>query len=175
MLPSWLPFVVGTVCVYGLAGATALPNTHPPMLPPNIIVDRPLDAVVARMLHRSPTFRDQANHLGSLLHLRIRVIVRLSLGPSGQSLCRADAVMRKYQFGRIDALVRVPSIAKAPELVAHEFEHVREYTEGVNFRLLAARVDSGVWHTRSGHYETARAVAIGRRVAEEVEPGSAPH
>lgn len=144
-------------------------------MPPNIIVDPRLDDVVAGMLRQSPTFRDQSAYLGRMALLRVRVIVRGSLLPWAQSRPRADSVLRRYQFGRIDAVVRLTSDRNAPELIAHELEHVREFVDGVNFRVLAARAQSGVWDSLSGHYETARAVAIGRRVASEVAFGTAPN
>jgi hypothetical protein len=143
-------------------------------MPFNIIVDRPLNAVVAHMLDRSPTFRDQVLHLGSLSFVRIRIVLHPTLILSSREPgCRADADLRRYQFGRIDALVRLPSRYNAPELIAHELEHVREFAEGVNFRLLAARASSGVWYARTGHYESSRALATGKRVALEVKRGTA--
>ena len=168
-------FVLGTVCVYGLA-ASVVAATPSPTLPPNIIVDRALETIVARMLDRSPTFRGQVVQLGSMVLVRIRVVLDPSLATSAtRPMCRADGLLRRYTFGRIDALIRLPSDKNAPELIAHELEHVREFVEGVNFRLQAARLHSGVWHAYSGHYETARALAIGHRVALEVKRGTALH
>ena len=172
MPKACLRFVLGTVCVYGLAAAAAA-NAHSSSMPLNIIVDRALDDVADYMIDRSPTFREQVLHLGSLALVRIRIVLLPTVGPSAHAPpCRADADLRRYEFGRIDALVRLPSRLHAPELIAHALEHVREFAEGVNFRLLAARASSGVWHARSGHYETARALAIGKRVALEVKRGT---
>jgi hypothetical protein len=170
---SRLPFVIGTVCVYGLAAHASLVGLAADHVakPSNIIVDPRLENVVARMLERSPIFRSQAEYLRHKAFLHVRVIVKPPMTPFGQSASRADAVMRKFQFGRVEAVIRLSRIENAPELIAHELEHVREYVEGVQFRMLAARLRTSVWETTMGHYETARAVAIGRRVAEEVDTG----
>jgi hypothetical protein len=168
---SRLPFVIGTVCVYGLAAYAPLASIAVDRLamPTNIIVDPRLEPIVVRMLDRSPTFRDQSQYLGAVRLLRVRVFVHPSLTPFGQSTCRANAMLRKYQYGRIDALIRISAREDATELIAHELEHVREYIDGVRFGFLAARLSTKVWQTGSGHYETTRAIAVGRRVAEEVE------
>lgn len=172
MSKACLRFVLGTVCVYGLAAA-AVADAHSSSMPLNIIVDRPLDEVAAYMADRSATFRAQLLHLGSLALVRIRIVMSPTLiGSAHEPPCRADAELRRYQFGRIDALVRLPSRHNAPELIAHELEHVREFAEGMNFRLLAARASSGVWYAHTGHYETERALAIGKRVALEVKRGT---
>ena len=173
MLVSRLPFVIGTVCVYGLAAHAAFAGIADRFaMPSNIIVDPSLEPVVARMLQRSPTFREQSQYLGSIAPLRVRVVVTASLTPLGQKTCRAITTLRRYQYGRIDALIRVAGGEDAPELIAHELEHVREYVDGLRFRFLAARLSTSVWETVTGHYETTRAIDIGRRVAEEVDGGA---
>jgi hypothetical protein len=170
MVPR-MRFVLGTLCVYGLAAHAAFPETaHPPAMPANIIVDQRLEDIVARMMHRSPTFRGQCEYLGRTATLRLNLVIRAPGPPFTRSRCRAQALIRKYEFGRIDALVRLPSPDNAAELISHEFEHVREFVEGTNYRLLSVNVGTGVWKTAAGHYETARAVAVGERVATEVGP-----
>jgi hypothetical protein len=173
VLMSRLRFVLGTLCVYGLATHAAFPHTtNAVAMPVNIIVDQRLEGIVARMLHRSSTFRAQCAYLGRVAALRVNLVVRLPGPPFKPSRCRAEALIRKYEFGWIEALVRLPSPVNAPELISHEFEHVREFVEGTNYRLLSVNVHTGVWRTADGHYETARAVAAGERVAAEVGPGS---
>ena len=164
-----LRFVLGTVCVYGLAAHAAFSNpARTVALPSNIILDRDLESIVAMMIDRSPTFRAQLEYLGGIRRLQARIVLRGPRTPIGQTQCRADAVLKRYQYGRIEAVVRVSSAADAPELIAHELEHVREYVEGMNFRYHAARLND-VWEWRTGHYETTRAIQKGRRVAEEVK------
>jgi hypothetical protein len=54
------------------------------------------------------------------------------------------------------------------ELIAHEMEHVREQTEGVNLRLLAMIRSSGIVQVGRNRFESERAVNVGLAVAREV-------
>ena len=57
-------------------------------------------------------------------------------------------------------------------LIAHEFEHILEQLDGVDLRSMATRVATGVHLVPgSGHFETDRAIAAGRQVADEVRRG----
>ena len=172
---SRLGFVFGTLCVCGLLSTAPRASTEPPLvIPSNLVFDPDLEDIAVRMLRRSPTFREQCQYLGRIVMLRARVVLQVATAPIGQSPCRAQAVLRKFQYGRIDALVRLPSRRNAVELISHELEHVREFVEGANHGILSARYGTGVWMGSDGRFETARAIAMGRRVAEEVESKSAP-
>jgi hypothetical protein len=58
----------------------------------------------------------------------------------------------------------------AAEYLAHELEHVLEQLDGVDLELaVSKRVNGATFAERAGTFETARAVAIGRLVAREVE------
>jgi hypothetical protein len=166
---SRLRFVFGMLCVYGLTVHAAFPNASSlHALPFNIIVDRTFEAIVAHMLQRSPTFRAQCTDLGGVAVLRVRLVLRSQGPPFSRSHSRAEAMIRKYEYGRIDALVRLPSADNAAELIAHELEHVREVVEGTNYHRLSFISGTGIWMTASGHFETARATTVGERVAAEV-------
>ena len=55
-----------------------------------------------------------------------------------------------------------------PEYLAHEIEHVLEQIDGVNLRWAFEQRLDGVRLTAAEHFETTRAVAVGRTVADEV-------
>lgn len=76
--------------------------------------------------------------------------------------------MKRYQYGFIDATVRLRSLPQAEELIAHELEHVLEYIDGVNLREAWRRDPREVWLGADGRFETARAIDTGRRVAAEL-------
>jgi hypothetical protein len=137
-------------------------------VPQNIQVDAGLADIVERVLQASLTFRNQCRRLGRLPHVRVRLILDLAGPGEGQSRCRAQCVMARYEFGHIDAAVRLWSVENAPELIAHELEHVLEYAEGTNYRMLSLRPATGVWVTRNGHFESARAIDAGERVVKEI-------
>ena len=81
-----------------------------------------------------------------------------------------------HALGRIEIRAGTPQRAtvyleltlwRAPELLAHEIEHVLEQIDGVNLRALASTGVQGVRRIGDA-YETSRAIAIGRLVADEV-------
>jgi hypothetical protein len=65
------------------------------------------------------------------------------------------------------ARISVRRRANAAELIAHELEHVIEYTQDVKFLLEALSPRSGVKQS-AGAFETRRAIDAGDRVAQEV-------
>lgn len=136
------------------------------LLPANMKVDAQLADTVADMLRCSTTFREQCRLLARLPH----VSVRFALDPNGRRrdvTSRALCELRKYEFGRIEASVRLWSIAEAPELIAHELEHVLEYAEGLNYQAEAFS-SNRVWLGKHGSYESTRAILAGLRVAEQM-------
>jgi len=170
MTMTWLRFISGTVFACGLISRAALLAADF-TIPRNIIVDPSLQSIVADMIDRSPSFRDLCRDLGKIPSLRVRVMLALpSDEASRRWRCRAECVLNKHEYGGISAVIRLPSRHHAVELIAHELEHVREYTEGINYRLMAALPRANVWRSASGHYETRRAEDMGLRVAEEVRP-----
>ena len=138
-------------------------------LPANIIiVDKLLSDVVVDMLRGSPTFRDQCRQLAQVRALRVRVSLDPDRPTVAQPDCRALCVIKRYQFGFVDAHVRLRTVADPQTLIAHEFEHVREYVEGLNYLGTSVQFPSRVWITMAGHYETARAIEAGNQVASEM-------
>ena len=128
---------------------------------PCLLVVRPtLDRVVDDGLERSPTFRRQCEELAAA-----RAVVALEWGRT-DSQSRAISKM-KVQNGVVVAVVSIPPVAEAIELVAHELHHVIERTRGLNFEAESKRADSGVWRAFGG-YETQAAIDAGRQVASEV-------
>jgi hypothetical protein len=174
-LLSRLGFVFGTLCVCGLLSTAPHASPEPSLvIPSNLLFDPKLEDIATRMLHRSPAFREQCEYLGRIVVLRVRVVVQLATAPLGQLPCRAQAMLQKFEYGRIEARVQLSSHRNAVELISHELEHVREYVEGANHQTLSVQWGSGVWMGSDGRFETARAVAMGRRVAGEVESKIAP-
>jgi len=138
-----------------------------PALPPNIHVDSALTNIVDDMLLHSPIFRGQCARLQGVARVRVRLTVDLR-GIGHRASGRAESELKRYQYGFIDATVRLRSIPQAEELIAHELEHVLEYVDGVNHREAWRRDPGEVWLSADGRFETARAIDTGRRVAAEL-------
>jgi hypothetical protein len=137
-------------------------------LPANVIVDDSLASVVVEMLRGSHTFQRQCQRLGSIRELRVRVSVEPEIRTAARSDCNARCVIERYQYGRIEARVRLLTLMNPERLIAHELEHVREYVEGVNYLATSVQYPRRVWVTLPGQYETARAIAAGEQVASEM-------
>jgi hypothetical protein len=138
-----------------------------PALPPNIHVDSALTNIVDDMLLHSPIFRGQCARLQRVMRVRVRLTVDLR-GIGHRTSGRAESELKRYQYGFVDATVRLRSIPQAEELIAHELEHVLEYIDGVNHREAWRRDPREVWLCADGRFETARAIDTGRRVAAEL-------
>jgi hypothetical protein len=104
---------------------------------------------------RSPTFRSQCARLA-----KAGTIVFVHVVSSVQIRRQAQSVIGITRDGATVARVLVRSSADIVELLAHEFEHVLEYLEGVDHRR------SGTMLSHDA-YETDRAMDAGRRVARE--------
>jgi hypothetical protein len=79
----------------------------------------------------------------------------------------------KFRDGTVtEALVLLAF--EGPDPLAHELEHVLEHVDGVDVRRAVERGVRGAHWTDHGNLETARAVAIGRAVAQEMRESS-PH
>ena len=141
-----------------------------PLLPANIVVDARLLDIVGEMLRSSPTFREQCRQLARNKRLMVRMDVDDGEA-SAMRTHRAEAQIRRYQYGLIIARIRLWSVSGADELIAHELEHVLEYAEGVSFPAESFRHSARVWVAARGSYETARAITVGQRVAEEMSRG----
>ena len=144
------------VCLVGL--------TMPSGLPPNISASPELCDVVAVMLRESATFRTQSRRLGTMPHVRVQISLEEPRGR--RPAARAQTDLARYDFGGITAFVHLRSRRDAIELIAHELEHVIEFAEGLNYRILAVLQPGSVWEAQGG-FETSRAMDAGRRVQRE--------
>jgi hypothetical protein len=137
-------------------------------LPANIIINTPLTDVVVEMLRGSQTFRNQCQRLGMVRLLNVKVSLESERRTPSRDECRAMTIISRYQFGRIEADVRLLTVVGSPMLIAHELEHIREYVEGMNYSAASVQHPSRVWISAQGHYETSRAIETGERVASEM-------
>ena len=137
-------------------------------IPRNLIVTRPYEQTIAMMRRLSPTFRRQCLRIAGAPHLKVMIGVDASKA-SGEA--RAYTTITRDQNGDLLAEVRIREIEHAPELIAHEIEHIIEQLDGVDLGVLAAMDSSGVRKCdcrSTATYETIRAVTMGVQVAREV-------
>jgi hypothetical protein len=134
-----------------------------PPWPCRLVVKPTLLGVVEEGWERSPTLRRQCRELADASS-----VVVLEWRQPRDSQSRASTRMGTDSAGVVVAMVYVPPVGAAIELVAHELEHVLERTRGQDLAAEARRRDSGVWKAIDG-FESQRAIDIGRQVAREVE------
>ena len=139
------------------------------VLPANVVIAGNYRPAVAAMLRYSPTFRRQCSRIALTPDLRVEITASLLPG-----LLPDEALTRivRRPAGRMEADVQLGTIGDPVLLIAHEFEHILEQLDGVDLAMMASRTATGV-HRRPGseHFETDRAIAAGRRVADEVQRG----
>ena len=128
--------------------------------PCRLVVKPTLEGVVDDGLERSPTFRRLCDDLAAA-----RAVVALEWGRT-DSQSRAISRIDVHD-GVVVAVVSIPPVAEAIELVAHELQHVLERTRGLDFEAESKRPGSGVWRAFGG-WETQTAIDVGRQVANEV-------
>ena len=146
------------------------PAAAPLIEPANVVIPEGVRETVAAMLRASPTFRRQCARIGRTSILRV-VVTRslLSGGAAGGALTRITRVAG----GRLVAEVELGHAGDHVTLLAHEFEHILEQLDGVDLAAMAVRAGTGVRelpHARG--FETERAIAVGRQVADEVLRGT---
>jgi hypothetical protein len=136
--------------------------TVPSGPPSNLEIPNTLKPMVARMWRKSPTFRRQCARLTEA-SLTITVWLRLPKEITG-----VNAVTEiQVRHGAPHSVLTRLRTAE-PEYLAHEIEHVLEHIDGVHLQsALEHRLD-GVRLTSGRQFETARAVAIGQLVADQV-------
>jgi hypothetical protein len=132
-------------------------------MPRNIWIDESMVPLVRQLLERSPTFRRQWDEI--VASDRVSVAVRLWAKLSWTTRARAE--IRHYGNGAIRAVIDVPVTREAPELVAHEFEHVVEQMHGLDLASMAREGRRGVIEAGEGAYETERAIQAGRAASDE--------
>ena len=124
--------------------------------PCRLVIAKALRPSVQLAWARSPTFRSQCARLA-----QAGTIVFVHSVTSVQILRQAQSVIGVTADGATVARVLVRLNADTVEAIAHEFEHVLEYLEGVDHRR------SGTMLSHDA-YETDRAMDAGTRVAREV-------
>ncbi len=130
-------------------------------MPPTITLPRELRAAVDRLLQRSPTFRDQCQRLAlaPLFFVRLRIDLAMPY-----ETMRARSVIYRKDKRPVLAVVEIGPGGPPDQWIAHEFEHL----DGVELDAPGAW-RRGVWRTRPGIFESARAVAVGEAVGEELQ------
>ena len=138
----------------------------PVMMPPTIQVETLLRSTTARMLEKSPTFRRQCDLIGA----SPTIVVKVRVVPAPRnSFTRATTTFRRYTSGITVADVEIPAASRLIELLAHEFEHIAEYVEGVDLKVLANDHPEEAFKLRDGSYETSRAMQAGKAALREVD------
>lgn len=145
----------------GEADAVAASTT----IPPNIELSTNYQSVVQAMLRRSATFRRQCSRIGRYNWLAVVVGPDFSTSP----IAGATTSIRRDPRGGLTATVRLTGQGDLVELIAHEFEHILEQLDEVDLAAMAGRPGTGVRASNErGHFETDRAIAVGRIVSREV-------
>ena len=154
--------IAAMLAVLALAGPVATG------VPPNIVVPAVYRPIFADMFRHSPTFRRQCSRLARASDLVIDLTPSMQPGlASGEALTR---IMRRP--AGIEAAVQIGPTGDPVLLIAHEFEHILEQLDGVDLPSMATRTSTGVrLVSGTGHFETERAIAAGRRVVDEVTRG----
>jgi hypothetical protein len=164
------PGLAVSLCVLGLHAA-AVPSApqanQSRVLPSNIQADAELRRAIEQLLRYSRTLRQQCARIGAASNVRVWV----SISPQVNNAdTRARSVVRRFESGLLKVDIELPLVnTDFLELVAHEFEHVTEFIDGIDLRALAAQRNGRVTQRRSdGAFESARASAAGLAAAAEV-------
>jgi hypothetical protein len=120
--------------------------------------------LVELMWRTSATFRRQCARLA-----QAGATVTLTISPRMAGTNHGESEIRRKAGLRADVQLRGADPASA-EYLAHEIEHVVEQIDGIDLRLAVAGRVHGVRRGMCREtYETARAIAVGRIVAREVD------
>lgn len=137
-------------------------------IPKNLIVGRAYEQTIEMMRTLSPTFRRQMQRIANAPHLTVTFAPDTS---KGNGEMRAFTTISRSRSGDLSAVVRIKDVERAPELIAHEFEHIIEQLDGVDLGAMAAMQASGVRRCEcrdTNTFETVRAVSVGEQVAREM-------
>ena len=148
-------------------GNGAKPDAGPPARltpwPANLQADPAFRIFLEEMWRSSPTFRRQCARLAA--ESRLRVTVLAENGPRTRRPTDARTVLSSQDGSFTIARMYLQPSLEAVERIAHEFEHILEWVDGVDFRAQAGK--GAVWEHGNGAFETRRAIEAGRRVASE--------
>jgi hypothetical protein len=138
-------------------------------VPGNVDIPENMRATVALMLRQSPSFRRQCARI--VRATDIAIVVQRSVLSDGAREGAFTRIARRPDGG-LEADVQIDALGDPVLLLAHEFEHILEQIDGVDLAAMALRDGTGVSErAAAGQFETERAVAAGRRVAQEVRDG----
>ena len=142
-------------------------------LPANIHAADELRGPIARLLARSRTLRAQCARIAAARRTQVTVIVSMA---SMDAQARARSTARRYDSGLLIVDIEIPPASPDfAELLAHEFEHVTEFIDRVDFKTLArTRGGPAVERRSDGSFETDRAIRAGRAAADEAEIATDP-
>jgi hypothetical protein len=124
-----------------------------------------LQPCVNVMLQRSRTFRSLYRAIDRRADLRVAILMG---GRTASDRGRGAVTVIRRTGSRSDATVRIFDSDRPVEMIAHELEHVREHSEGVNLPLLASAHWPGIFKQWDGTFETRRAQEAGQEVAAQV-------
>jgi hypothetical protein len=142
-------------------------------LPANIHTADELRGPIGQLLARSRTLRAQCARIAAAP--RTQVTVTVSVG-SLHGQARARSTARRYDSGLLIVDIEIPAASRDfAELLAHEFEHVTEFIDRVDFKTLArTRGGPAVERRSDGSFESDRALQAGRAAAGEAESQTDP-
>lgn len=132
-------------------------------MPGNIDAPPTIVALMRDMWMASPTFRRQCARIAGATGTRVDIVIRK---PRSAEV-RATSEIEHHRAGKWLATVEVFVDGDLVELIAHELEHVIEQLDGVDLVRLSQQGLAGVETGSGERYETARAIATGKRVARE--------
>lgn len=153
--------VAATVHTLDLSSPALFPPLLDASLPENIDAPQAILVTMREMWAASPTFRRQCTRIARAREGRVFMQIRTQRSVEFQAVSQIQRKGAKWS-----AHVEVFIDAKIVEMIAHEFEHIIEHLDAVDLARLAEQGLDGVVHG-SSHFETARAVAAGKRVAKE--------
>ena len=161
----WMLLVVCALTVWPDGAIAGQPKG---VLPANLAVDSMFQAVVEGMRQQSPAFRRQIARIGAARTSRVRVLPEERPRPTAGADARTEFTFKGG--GLVSAHVYLRMSPRAPELIAHEMEHIVEQLDGID---LQAQAGNGVvWKSEHASFETRRAIEAGLLVAEEVARGA---
>ncbi len=131
-------------------------------LPDNVEGPASVLGLMRDMWNRSPTFRRQCARLAGAANGSISIDIR----NQASYVFRAATHIESRIGGKWHATIAVYLFTDLVELIAHEFEHIIEQLDGIDLVRLQQQGIAGVTEGRQ-HFETARAFATGKRVAQE--------
>lgn len=135
-------------------------------LPANIHANDTLRAAIVPLLARSQTLRRQCTTIAAAGRTQVTLLLS-----TARMTARARSTARRYGSGLLIVDIEIPPASKDfAELLAHELEHVTEFIDRVDFKILA-RAHGGpvVQEGSDGSFESARAQKAGRTAAAEIE------